>query len=146
MPRKPNDILVAHDDRCATINDGTHGQLRLERHADLAHQDQIEQRIERGGDFGRNGHATARKRENNWLLILIRASAVANLRPASERSLNGIAASWLIVRAHARPTWRTRIEDGARNHCRHGRSPPQALRARETDGSRPERSPAPWVP
>lgn len=48
---KPNDILVAHHQRCATIHDRPHGQLRLERRADLAdhnwHLMQVNDRLSR---------------------------------------------------------------------------------------------------
>ncbi len=59
-----NHVLVAHDDRCAAINDGAHSELRLDGYADLAHKDQIERRMERGSYLGRNGHAAARQRKD----------------------------------------------------------------------------------
>ena len=37
--RESNDILIANDDRSAPIDNRTHGHLRLDRHADLSHQD-----------------------------------------------------------------------------------------------------------
>ena len=52
-----NHIFVAHDERCAAIDHGAHGQLGLKRYADLAHKDQIEWRLKHGGDLGGNGLA-----------------------------------------------------------------------------------------
>jgi len=36
-----NHVLVAHDEGCTAIDDGAHGELRLDRYADLAHQDGV---------------------------------------------------------------------------------------------------------
>jgi len=66
---QPNHVLVAHDDRSAAIDDGAHGKLRLDGHADLTHQDQIEWRVERGGHLGRNGDTAARQRQDHRVLI-----------------------------------------------------------------------------
>jgi hypothetical protein len=53
------------------IDDGAHGELRLDRYADLAHQDQIERRMERGSYLSRNRHTAARQRQDHRVLILI---------------------------------------------------------------------------
>ncbi|RXH34468.1 hypothetical protein XH94_28450 [Bradyrhizobium zhanjiangense] len=69
---EPNDIIIAHHDRCATIYDGTHCQLVLERDADLANDDEIERRMQRGCDLSCHGHATPRERQNGWVLVPVR--------------------------------------------------------------------------
>ena len=55
-----NDVLVAHDNGRAAVDDRAHRQFRLERHADLAHQNQIERGVERRGDLRRDRDAAAR--------------------------------------------------------------------------------------
>ena len=51
------------------VDDGAHGELRLKRHADLAHQDQVERGIERDRDLGRDRPAAARQREHDRPLL-----------------------------------------------------------------------------
>jgi hypothetical protein len=48
---KADDVLVAHDERGAAVDDGAHRQLALKRYADLAYQNEIERRVERRRDL-----------------------------------------------------------------------------------------------
>jgi hypothetical protein len=68
---EPNDILIAHDDRRPTIHHRTHGELRLEGHANLPHENQVEWRVQRDCDFRSDGHTTARERKHDWLLSFV---------------------------------------------------------------------------
>jgi hypothetical protein len=43
----------------------------LERHADLAHEDQVERRIERRSDLRCDSNSTARQREDRRLVLLV---------------------------------------------------------------------------
>ena len=44
---------------------------KVDGHADLTHQDQIEWRMERDGHLGRNGDTAAGQRQDHRVLILI---------------------------------------------------------------------------
>jgi hypothetical protein len=59
---KPNDILVAHDQRFVAVHNGTHRQLGPVRHAYFSHQDQVKWRVQRRRDLCGDWHATAWKR------------------------------------------------------------------------------------
>ena len=65
------DVEVAQhlvvDDGDAALPDGAHGQFRLVRHAELADDDDIERRTERGGDLRRDGDTTAGEPEHDGL-------------------------------------------------------------------------------
>ena len=50
-----------------------------ERHADLAHQDQVERRGKCGGDFGRDRHAAARQGQHDRVFVLERRECVGEL-------------------------------------------------------------------
>src|SRR4029077_3135057 len=43
----------------------------LERHTDLAHEDQVERRLERRSDLRCDSNSTARQREDGRLLLLV---------------------------------------------------------------------------
>ncbi len=58
-----HDLVV--DDGHPTLADGAHGELRLEGHAQLAHDDDVERSAEGGRDLGRDGHAAARQPEHD---------------------------------------------------------------------------------
>ena len=62
-------VGIANDTRRFAIGDGTHGQFRLDGHADLAHQQKVKRSIQGLGRFGRNRHSSAREREHNRITI-----------------------------------------------------------------------------
>jgi hypothetical protein len=66
-----NDVFIAHRDRAAAVDNRTHCQFRLEGHADLAHEDQIDRRLERLSNLRRDSNSTARQREDRRLLLLV---------------------------------------------------------------------------
>jgi hypothetical protein len=69
--RQPNDIFIAHDNRRTAIDNGAHGQFGLPGHADFAHENKIELRVERCRDFRDNWNATARQSQDHGVLILV---------------------------------------------------------------------------
>jgi hypothetical protein len=56
-----------------TVDDRAHGELRLHRHADFAHQDQVERSAERGGDLGGDRHAAPRQGQHHRMPAAISA-------------------------------------------------------------------------
>jgi hypothetical protein len=88
-PGKPNDILIAHDDRRGTIDDSTHGEFRLERHTNLSHDKEVEWCVQRDCDLRSDRHATAREREHDRLLIFVlrqrRGELASRIPPIIER-------------------------------------------------------------
>ncbi|MCY1460056.1 hypothetical protein D9M71_775780 [compost metagenome] len=56
-------VLVQHPH--ATAGDGAHGQLRIRRHAELAHQHQVQAHGQFGGDFIGDRHPAARQGEDD---------------------------------------------------------------------------------
>src|SRR5262249_29721310 len=69
--RHPNNVVIANNERCAAVRDCSHGQLRLRRNADLAHQDQVEASIQRSRYLRGHGYTAAQQRENHGFLILV---------------------------------------------------------------------------
>ena len=53
------------------VHDRAHGKFRLQGRADLAHQDQIERRLQPIGDLGRDRNATARQRQDHGMTVLV---------------------------------------------------------------------------
>ena len=78
---KADDVLVAHDQRSATIHHGSHCQLRLERHADLAHENEIKRCVQRGRNLRGDGHAATGQRENDRLLVFVSHNRRSQLAP-----------------------------------------------------------------
>src|SRR5262249_28046765 len=64
-PRHVYDILVGDDLRLAAVDHGSRRQLRLERHAYLAHEQQTQRRAELARDLDRYGYAAARERQHH---------------------------------------------------------------------------------
>src|SRR5207248_576171 len=58
-----HDRVAHHDD--TVFADGAHRQLRLSGKTDLADEDDIERRVQRGRDFGGDRYAAARKSEHD---------------------------------------------------------------------------------
>ena len=56
--READDVVV--DDPGAGFADSAHTQFGLERHAELAHHDDVERRVERAGDFEGDRHPAPR--------------------------------------------------------------------------------------
>ena len=111
-------LFIAHDDGLGTIDDRAHGELGLKGHADLAHQDQIERRVECGRDLGRNRHAAARQGQHDRPLILVTRERLGELSAGigaidewhhGLRELPGIA-------AHMRAEMRLEPSRGMLNH------------------------------
>ena len=90
---EPNDVLIAHDDRRATIDDSTHGEFRLVRHTDLSHENQVERRVQRAATSAATGTPPRGSASTTGCWSLYFASAAASFRPASGRSLKGMALS-----------------------------------------------------
>ena len=65
----------------------------MERHADLAHEDQVERRIERRSDLRCDSYSTARQREDRRLLLLVSGKRNSKSPAGFERFLNGMAFS-----------------------------------------------------
>ena len=88
------DVEVAQhlvvDDGDAALPDGAHGQFRLVRHAELADDDDIERRTERGGDLRRDGDTTAGSPSTTVSGPRKRLRVWASCRPASRRSVNTV--------------------------------------------------------
>jgi hypothetical protein len=68
---KPDDALIAYDERRTAVDDGAHRQLPLEGHTDLAHQNEVQRRIERRRDLRGHDNAAARQRENDRPQVLV---------------------------------------------------------------------------
>ena len=66
-----DDVFIADDKWRSTVDHRAHGQFRLHRYTDLAHQDQIKWGVEGRRDFGRHGNAAARQCEDHSILIPI---------------------------------------------------------------------------
>ena len=64
-PGRPDDVHVV--DPHASLPHRCHGELRLERHAQLPDDDDVQRRTEVTGDLERHGHATARKSEDDGI-------------------------------------------------------------------------------
>src|SRR5271166_5257357 len=64
-----NHVFVSHNERDIAIDDGAHGEFGLKGYADLAHQDEIERRIESARNLSRHGNAAARQCKDGRLLI-----------------------------------------------------------------------------
>ena len=64
-------VLVAHGHRPLAVDHRAHGELGLKGHADLAHQQEVERRIERGGNLRGHRHAAARQRQHHRLLVFV---------------------------------------------------------------------------
>jgi hypothetical protein len=71
----------AHDERLAAINHSTHGQFRLLRHPDLAHQNEIERSLEGGRNLGRNRNTTTWESQHDDLPILVTGKGCSKLLP-----------------------------------------------------------------
>jgi hypothetical protein len=100
-----NDVFIAHHDRAAAVDNRTHCQFRLERHTDLAREDQVERRLERRSNLRRDGNSTAGSARIVGSRSLYPASATASLRPASQRLLNGMMFSTGIPRRYPCATY-----------------------------------------
>src|SRR5262245_10881692 len=68
---EPNDLLIAHDERCAAVDDCPHGQLRLHWHADLTHQNEIERRLQGCRRLGGDCDTAARQRQHDRALAFV---------------------------------------------------------------------------
>src|SRR5689334_18578236 len=66
-----NDVLIADDRRRMAVDDGTHGQFRLEGGTDLADQEQVEWRLQRLGDRCRYRNTATRKRQHDGIGVAI---------------------------------------------------------------------------
>jgi hypothetical protein len=62
-------VLVHHDLQLFAVYHRGHGQLRLLRRADLAHQHQVQRRPERACDLEADGDAAARQREHEGVAV-----------------------------------------------------------------------------
>jgi len=69
-----NDVLITDNNGSGAVDDGTHCQFRPPRHADFAHQDEAQRRIERGCDFRGHRHAAARQRQYDRILARINSA------------------------------------------------------------------------
>ncbi|MEY9166110.1 hypothetical protein ABIE78_004229 [Sinorhizobium fredii] len=67
-PGKADRLLVADDRRPAAVDDRAHGEFRLPRDADLAHQQEIERSAELARNLHRSGHASAGQGQYDGLL------------------------------------------------------------------------------
>ncbi len=68
---EPNHIFIAHDERRAAIDHSAHRQFGLLRHANLAHQHEVERGLKHGRHFRRHRNATPRQRENHDRLAFV---------------------------------------------------------------------------
>lgn len=59
----PHHVVVDHDR--AVFADGTHRELAVPRHAQLADQDHVDRRPDRPGDLDRHRHATTGKPDDD---------------------------------------------------------------------------------
>jgi hypothetical protein len=62
-------ITSSFTTRARTLADRTHGELGLERHAELAHDDHVERGVERPRDLGRHRHTAARQTQHDGRLV-----------------------------------------------------------------------------
>ncbi len=66
-PRPSHHVLGEDPD--AVLADGAHGQLRLDRDPELAHDDGVQGRPQRPGDLGRHHHPAARQAQHHRVLV-----------------------------------------------------------------------------
>ena len=66
------DVVVDHDFGRIAIDDRRIGELGLPRQADLANEQQVERRVQRACNLGRDRYATARQRQHDDIAIAIR--------------------------------------------------------------------------
>lgn len=86
-----NDVLISHDDRPRAISQGSHRQLGMIRNADLAHQDQIKGRVERGSDLDGDRDPAAWQRLREVASAMLPLGFRAAPHTASRGSLRNIA-------------------------------------------------------
>jgi hypothetical protein len=86
---EPNDIVVVNDDGSFAVNHRAHGQLGLRRDTDLAHEDQIERRVELGGDFCGHDNTATRESEDHRVLILVADKSSSELASRVRSVLEG---------------------------------------------------------
>ena len=72
-------MLVQH--ACAAFTDGSHRQLRLERHTQLPHHDDVQGCVQRRGDFEGDGNAAAGQSEDHDVLAAKVFEALAQPPP-----------------------------------------------------------------
>ena len=71
--------------------DGTHRQLLVAWHAQLADDEDIERRLQRLGNFEGHRHAAARQGQHQHVRAAgVRDQLLGEFRPASARSRNGV--------------------------------------------------------
>ena len=63
--REPDDVLIAHDQRVRAVDHRAHRELRLIGNADLAHEAEVEGRIEDARDLRRQRDAAPPRGEND---------------------------------------------------------------------------------
>lgn len=85
------DVGLVHepsiDVQRAAGGDRPHRQFRLPRHAELAHQQHIERRVQRLGHFKTDRHATAWQREHDHVVTLRIAAQMPRERTARCRTV-----------------------------------------------------------
>jgi hypothetical protein len=67
-PGEADNILFAHHMRVRAIHHRPHGEFRLRRHADLAHEDKIERSLHCSGDRRCHLHAAPRQGQHDHTL------------------------------------------------------------------------------
>ena len=90
---------VAIDQADAAGGDGTHGELFVPGHAELAHDVDVERDAERPGDFARDGHAAARQRQHDHVVPIaiigqLSEPAARRPRPDHEMAVKTLVACW----------------------------------------------------
>jgi hypothetical protein len=78
---KTNDVLVADNDWSAAIDHRAHGELRLVGNSDLAHQNEVERRVQLGRHFRSDRHPAAGEREHHRLLVPVLRERCRELAP-----------------------------------------------------------------
>src|SRR5665811_2569751 len=72
-------VFITHDHRLPAIDDRAYGELWLNRHANLAHQDQVVRRVEFGCDLRRDRHTAARQVQHDRPLSLVTCERLCEL-------------------------------------------------------------------
>jgi hypothetical protein len=119
------------------IDHGTHGQFGLHRDTDLAHEDQVEGRVQRCRDFCGDRHPAARQRQDGDFMtpeFPQRASEFASsIAPISERH-DGTSIATIVTRPNVHDHRAHRLRNIDRTIA-HGRSRPRvcagSIRARK---------------
>jgi hypothetical protein len=88
-----NELVIEHKLWIGSIDDRAKSQFRLVRRADLAHENDIERRLQRLGHLERHWNATAGKREDNRMGILVRHQPFRELAAGIAAILENIAIS-----------------------------------------------------